>query len=134
MTGPLRDSIGEATSQIPTGPLGFLGGGNTLGLTGMIIAGGSSVAIPGDEFDPGYQVRGEEVVDRGDAKEHKFTIDAYSRNVAEVVAKVRSAPSNVDLFTHQTEIVDSQEMTERRTASTWQVTVEVRDKSILNND
>lgn len=131
---PIRSTVENVTENIPNGPLGFAGNGNLLGFSGMVVTGISRTIVPGSELDPGYRVRSEEIKRSGGTERHVFKIDAYSKNIAQTVAKIRSAPSAADFFGRETQVVNVIEATPRRTASTWKVTVQVQDRSLLSDD
>ena len=128
MTGPLREAGHEVTSSIPEGPLGFAGKGNLIGLSGTIVVAVGRALVPGEEFDPGYKVRSHEIQRSNGVERHTFEIDAYSKSIARALAKKRSAPTNIDYVSKQTEVIQVTEVRERPTASTWSITVNVTDR------
>ena len=128
MARPVRSAFEEVTSSIPNGPLGIAGDGDLVGFTGVAAVSLVRGLVPGDELDPGYRVQSHEIRD----ETHTFRIDAYSRDIAEAVARLRAAPSSADFFIRQTKVTGTTvEVTERSTVSTWQVTVEVTNRELM---
>lgn len=127
---PLRNALENTTTKIPEGPLGFVGGGSGIGFVGFIGTEITKAFVPGSELDPGFEVLNHQIKRSGQTERHKFEINAYNQNIARMAARVRAAPSNVDFITQRTEIINVNEKRSRTTASTWSITVQVRDRNI----
>jgi hypothetical protein len=133
---PVRDRLEEAGNNLPEGPLGKVGSGDAVGAAGYLAVESTRPFIefvPGIK-QPGYQVHahGTETISEG--TRHRLTVSAVSRNVAEFVAEYTAVPSNIDYFTTDTEISDVEVVEERRTYSTWKVTVDVSTRGRFSHE
>ena len=126
---PIRNASEYITDNIPRGPLGYTGNGAVVGSTGLVATELVRGLVPGSEFDPGYRVQSHKVNRSGDTERHTFVIDAYTRNIAQFVARIRSVPSGVDYLTRNTKVVNVVQMNNRRTASTWKITVQSTERN-----
>lgn len=127
---PVRDRFEEATERVPRGPRGFFGEANALGGAGVGALSLVNTLIP-SPFEIGYEIESH-TVDRFDDREvHTFRINAALRDIAESAAKFFSVPSNVDFAFEETEVVSTELIEEKRTFSTWEIVVEVRDRNIF---
>lgn len=128
---PARSKIEKALDEIPDGPLDNLGGGTAAGVIGYYAISTGQLAvlpIPGIK-QPGYGVISHGAEPRDQYERHTVRISAASKNIAEFVAKYEvSAPSNVDFFASETEVVSTDEIKQRPTFSTWEVVVDVADR------
>lgn len=133
---PLRDKFTEATEKIPSGPLGKVGGGDVVGAGGFMAIEGSKPVwqfLPGIK-QPGYKTVSHSAEDKGGYERHVIVITAFSENVAKFAAQYIATPSNVDFATSQTNIVDVEEVTVRRTYSTYRITVDVDERGTLEKE
>lgn len=125
---PVRDNFEEVTNKIPEGPMGKIGGGNLLGAAGFVAVESTKPIwqfIPGIK-QPGYKVTAHGTKDLGDGTErHILTVVALSEDVAEFAAEYTAAASNIDYVRSKIGTVNIEEITERATYSTYQVTVDV---------
>lgn len=128
---PIRDAQELVTENFPQGPLGVIGGGNAIGAVGVAAVQVGALVVPGSELDPGFTVvsSSTERLDDGVTK-GTFVINAYSRDVARFVAKKRTAPSNIDLLIRDVEVDSVEEVSKRRTASTFRVETTLDEQDV----
>lgn len=128
---PLRNAQESVTGKIPTGPLGFAGGGKVTGAIGLLGVGVGRTFVPLSEFEPGYSIESEEkeVSDSGVVR-RTFRINAYSRDVAKFIAKRKSAPTNADFLLRDIDVISSEPVEERSTATEWEIVTETKSRDI----
>lgn len=126
----VRNTFESATDKIPRGPLGFIGGGNTVGAANYFVVALINGIIPIDGVDVGFDVQSHSVERRDGVEVHTFEINSYNKDVAEFLSRFRAAPSNVDFITEETEIVSIEPIKERSTVTTWRVVAEVKERNI----
>lgn len=127
---PVRDRVENFAEDIPEGPLGKAGGGGLAGAAGFLAVESTrpiTELVPGIK-QPGYHINAHGTRSMNGFERHTLTITAISQNVAEFVAKYTAAPSNVDFVSSETEVVQVDEVTERRTYSTYKITVDISDR------
>ena len=130
---PVRKAQEAVTDKIPTGPLGFAGDGKLTGAAGLLAVGAGRVFVPLSEFNPGYSIESQEkeVTDSGTVR-RTFRINAYSKDVAKFIAKRKSAPTNADFLLRDIDVVSTEPITERSTATEWEVVTETESRAITN--
>lgn len=132
---PVRDRFQEVTEKIPEGPMGKVGGGSLIGAIGYTAV---SATRPIIDFIPGLRQPGFTVTAHGTKKigpnheRHFIIVTAASEKVAEFVAEYNSAPSNIDYIRSNIRLVGVEEIQERATYSTYEFTVDVITKEILD--
>lgn len=128
---PLRETIEDRLDQIPSGPLGKIGEGDTIGAAAFVAVRSGQLAvfpIPGVK-QPGFSVVSHGVEDQGEFERHNIRINAASKNVAKFASEyLVAAPSNIDWVTSEIEVVSMEPVTERSTYTTWDVEVDVADR------
>lgn len=129
---PIRDAVESTTDKIPSGPLSYGGGGNLLGGLGYFTVATVNGVVPIDGVDVGYSIESHNVQRRDNKEIHTYTINAVSKDVAKFVARFKSNPSNLDILGREIEVTDVTKVKERRTATTWEVTVEARKRGADN--
>lgn len=124
----LRDSVETVTDKIPGGPMGFTGGGTLIGGAGFFAVSITNGVIPLDEVDVGFNIESSSVerYPEDDVKQFEFVINAVSRDVAKFAAVFRSRASVVDNISRQAEILEVENIKERRWMSDWRIVVETR--------
>lgn len=128
---PIRNLFENATSRIPRGPLGFFGRGNAVGAANYFSVAFVNGIIPIDGVDVGYDIESHSVERLDDGREiHTFVINSYNKDVARFIGKFKSAPSNVDFLSQETEIETVEPIKERNTVTTWRVVTEVKERDM----
>lgn len=127
---PIRDAIESTTDKIPSGPLGYGGGGNLLGGSYYFAVSTLNGIIPVDGVNVGFNIEGHDVRRRGDVETHTFVINALNKDTAKFVARFKSNPSLLDAPVRETEITNIEAVKERRTSTTWRIQVEARRRDI----
>lgn len=128
MARPLRDLFEKTTDKLPEGPLGFFGRGNAVGATNYFTVALINGIIPIDGIRIGFDVESHSVERDDDTEIHTFIINSYNKDVARFIAKFQSAPSNVDFFSQETEVLSINPVKERSTVTTWKAIVEVKER------
>jgi hypothetical protein len=134
---PVRDWFSDSVDNIPTGPLGKVGGGNIIGAGGYVVS--NLIKIPADLVpgirNPGYTFisHGVEGIDEH-TERHVIRVHAFSEDVAKFAVKYFSSPSNVDFITGETELEYSKKINSRKTYSTYEVSVIVLDRGTVEGD
>lgn len=129
MAQPVRDKVGEATSKIPSGPRGTVGGGDIIGAGGFLAVEASRPFIefiPGVK-QPGYKINAHSTRRVSDGEEHIINVSSISRNVALWVAQYTASPSNVNFVAAEKDILNVEEITERPAYNTYRITVLLKD-------
>lgn len=130
---PVRDRFEEVTDKIPEGPMGKVGGGNLLGAGGFLAVESTRPFI---EFIPGVKQPGYHITAHGTKRledgteRHVLTVTAVTQVIAEFAAEYTAAPSNIDYLRSEIKTVDVEELTERGTYSTYQMTVDVDTEGV----
>ena len=132
---PLRTQVEDITDRVPSGPLGAIGEGNVLGFIGFVLVESGeviTVPIPGVNR-PGFKKvsHGAEVIEDG-YQRHTIVVHSLSKDVAEFMTQYDSAPSNVDFVFGNTEVVSVEEMDTDAAYTTYEITVDVDRRPILN--
>lgn len=128
---PIREATEEATDNIPEGPGGIVGEGNTIGFAGLFLVRTGQLAVlpvPGVR-QPGFNVisHGSEAFD--EFVRHTVRVNAASRHVAQTAAEyLVAAPSNIDYVTAEMDTVSIEEVKQRSSFSTWEIVVDVADR------
>ena len=133
---PIRDRIEEKTEEIPSGPLGNVGGGDLIGAAGFLaVESTRPVAefIPGVK-QPGYKVTAHSTRRLEDGEEHTLNVVAVSENVARWAAQYFSSPSNVNFVVSDKEITEVERVTTRRGYSTFRIKVLLKDPGDVGED
>lgn len=125
---PAREKFEEVTEKIPDGPMGKVGGGDLLGAAGYVAVESTKPVwqfIPGIR-QPGYQVtaHGTKKIEQ-EVERHVLTVNAISKNIGQFAAQYVASPSNIDFVRSEVKLVDTEELTQRGTYSTYQMTVDV---------
>lgn len=124
---PIRDKIEEKADEIPRGPLGLAGKGDTLGAAGFVLRQvlvSPLELIPGMKT-PGYTVTGHNTERLDRVERHTIFITALSEDVAEFTARYVSAPSNVDFVVEDYTVEKVETLTERPSYNTFKITVDI---------
>ena len=130
---PVRRKFEEVTTEIPTGPMGKVGGGNVIGAAGYLAA---SSLTPFWQFLPGIKQPGYRVTAHGTRRisntenRHVLTVVAISGNVARFAAQYTAAPSNLDFLASEVQVVDVEKLSDKTVYNTWQVTVDIIETEI----
>jgi hypothetical protein len=127
---PLRKFQEDTISLIPQGPGRLIGKGNLFGGVAYLGASAAQGINPIDGLDTGYNIESSNVSTEGDTKIITYRVNAWSRDVARIAAKVDAAPSMVDLGLRRVKVTSIDEETPRTTASTWRVRTEVTNDQI----
>lgn len=133
MPRPIRSLSESISDRVPRGPLGFIGRGNAIGALGFTTVGIINTFLPIDGVDVGYNIESHSVDRQNDTERHTFEINSASKDVARFVAKINSSPSNIDFALRETEIVSIQPLVERTTFNTWEIIVEVDDRTVVED-
>lgn len=133
---PVRDALEDATDRIPSGPLGSVGGGDVIGAAGFTAVEATKPVwefIPGVK-QPGYKVTAHSTRRVQDGEEHTLNVAAVSRDVAKWAAQYSSSPSNINFVASSKEVIEIEEVTERRGYSTYRIVVLLKDPGKLDDD
>lgn len=124
---PVRSSFSSLTEKVPKGPLEVVGDGNMIGAANYFTVAAINGIIPVNGVDVGYNIQSHSVNRTGGKEEHTFIINSANKNVAKFIAKIESAPSNIDHFKNRAEVTSIEPIEERMTFTTWSV-VAIREE------
>lgn len=133
---PAREWFEDKTGDIPSGPLGSVGGGDIIGAAGFVAVESSRPIIdlvPGVK-QPGYKIMAHSTRRVEEGEEHVLDVAAISENVARWAAQYSSSPSNVNFLVSEKEVLSVEEITERRGYSTFRIVVLLKDPGEVDDD
>lgn len=125
---PIRSAFESLTSEVPEGPLGFIGGGNATGATVFFTVGVINRFNPVTGFSVGYSVESHSVEREDEREIHTFQINSALEDTARFVAKKNTAPSNIDFAIRETKIQSVEPVVERSTFNTWRIVTVLEDR------